>query len=401
MTIAHPEPNALPVVTGADYPGLQGLDQWLAAAGNASALAEQLVDSYFVPQAYKPQSREGRPVAIANATGAILLGQSLGLDPLTSLQQIYVVHGRPGMYAKMKVALAQRAGHRITEVEYSPERATWEGQRKGSSDVVRITVTMEDAKRAGWTSNAAYGKTPADMLAARCSSRVVDRVAADALFGLSSIEDLADEPEPAPRVTARVSTEDLLKARPKPALEPSVDYAAETLKGALAMAQAKETGAALALAGEMLAAHASPEGENPETPQVKPITEVQWRAINTAFVDLSIKGDGQAAARLYVIGQIIGRKVTKGSDLTADEAQLVLDNLSAGVVQQHLATTAWSSLLPQGQADQVAEAQAHAVDVEQQIADARAAADERNAQAAADEAQAAEVDPTTGAGWPA
>ncbi len=373
MTIAHPEPAALPVVTSADYPGLQGLDQWLAAAENASALAEQLVDSFFVPQAYKPQSREGRPVAIANATGAILLGQSLGLDPLTSLQQIYVVHGRPGMYAKMKVALAQRAGHRITEVEYSPERATWEGQRKGSSDVVRITVTIEDAKRAGWTSNAAYGKTPADMLAARCSSRVVDRVAADALFGLSSIEDLADEPEPAPRVTARVSTEDLLKARPAPALD---------------AAPAPEP---------------SSEGENPEAPQVKPITEGQWRNINATFVDLGITGNGQAAARLYVIGQIVGREVAKGSDLTADEAQLVLDNLSADVVRQHLGTSAWAHLLPErpAAADPAEAARAHAADVEQQIADARAAADERAAQAAADEAQAAEVDPTVEAGWPA
>ena len=171
MTIAHPEPAALPVVTSADYPGLHGLDQWLVAADNASQLAARLVDSFFVPQAYKPQSRDGRDQAIANATGAILLGQSLGLDPLTALQQIYVVHGRPGMYAKMKVALAQARGHRVWDEEYTAESVTVCGQRAGSSDVVRITITMADAERAGWAQqNANYKKTPADMLWARAAS---------------------------------------------------------------------------------------------------------------------------------------------------------------------------------------------------------------------------------------
>ena len=210
--------GALPVPIESHARGLGALSDWLAAADSASQLARQLVHSFFVPQAYKPSGPNGVEVAVANATGAILLGQSLGLDPLTSLQQIYVVHGRPGMYSRMKVALAQRDGHRIWEEEYGPERSTWAGQRKGSEDVVRITITIEDAKRAGWTSNAAYSKTPADMLAARCSARVVDRIAADALFGIRSIEDLDDEP--APTVTARVDAAAILSL-PAPVATPA------------------------------------------------------------------------------------------------------------------------------------------------------------------------------------
>ena len=152
----HTPPTAPPAVPA----GPHTLSEWVEAASNAQALARQLITSFFVPATYKPQNRDGAEQALANATGAILLGQALGLDPLTALQQVYVVHGRPGLYSKMKVAIAQREGHRIWEEESSPTSVTWCGQRRGTEDVVRVTITMADAERAGWTSNPAYKKTP-------------------------------------------------------------------------------------------------------------------------------------------------------------------------------------------------------------------------------------------------
>ena len=209
---------ALPTVTGGGMPGLAVISEWLTAAQTAEQLVTPLITSSFVPDAFKPrvganatdiERREAFETARANATSAVLLGLSLGLDPLTALQQIYVVKGRPGMYAKLKVALAQARGHRVWDEEYSAEKVTVAGQRKGTDDVVRITITIQDAQRAGWTeSNANYGKTPADMLWARCASRVVDRIAADLLMGIASIEDLDDLEEPAP-AAARVTIGDV------------------------------------------------------------------------------------------------------------------------------------------------------------------------------------------------
>lgn len=329
MTVQTTTQN-LPVVTGGSLPGLDLLSDWLTAAGHAETLARQLVRSFFVPAAYKPDTRspEGLELAVANATGAILLGQSLGLDPLTSLQQIYVVHGRPGMYAKMKVALAQAAGHRITEVEYGPERSTWEGQRAGSSDVVRITLTIDDAKRAGWTSNPAYAKTPADMLAARCSSRVVDRVAADALFGIRSIEDLNDGPEEAPaavRVTASaITTPAAVEAAPSALLGSALRREAV----ASTVLDRDPDGSTYSLPGED---EPSPERTEPEAAQVPAgqIGEDQWRAINAAFVKLGVTGPGQSGKRLAVLSYLAERTIAKGSDLTANEAAAALDALTA------------------------------------------------------------------------
>lgn len=276
---------AMPTVTGGSMPGLAILGDWLHAASSAEQLARQLVSSFFVPAAYKPNGPNGVDVAVANATGAILLGQSLGLDPLTSLQQIYVVHGRPGMYTKLKVALAQARGHRVWDEEYGPERVTVCGQRRGTDDIVRITVTIDDAKRAGWyEQNANYKKTPADMLWARAAGRVVDRVAADVLFGLASIEDLVDEPAPA----ARVTIDDVRGTTPA-AAEPAAIAAAPTGDGR--------------------------------------IDERTWRDINATFVALGVTGPGQNERRLEAIRRIVGHPVSKGRELSAVQGDLVLDTL--------------------------------------------------------------------------
>ena len=379
------QPQQFGTVIQSEATALRGLDDWLRAAGSAEQLARQLVHSFFVPQAYKPGNPRDEAavgIAVANATGAILLGQSLGLDPLTALQQIYVVHGRPGMYAKLKVALAQAAGHRVWDEEYTAESATVCGQRHGTDDVVRITITMEQAKQAGWTSNAAYQKTPADMLWARAASRVVDRIAADLLMGIQSIEDIDEDDAPAARVT-QVRAEDI--ARPP------------VRTGALAALPTRTLEQPPAAAEQELV-HVA-QAEAPE-----PIGEAQWKAINNRFVELrdggltALGGPGSSAARLRVIVSIIGRDIAKGSELTAAEAAMVLDNLKASPGQR----LASDVLEPKGVAvDPVEAAQQHAATVEQQIAAARADADARAAQYDDEQAQAEQVDPTVEGGWPA
>ena len=348
MTVATSQPAvptqqlptvAAPVVTSAEYPGLHGVEQWLGAAAAAEQLARQLVRSFFVPAAYKPGNPNdpaGVEVAVANATGAILLGQSLGLDPLTALQQIYVVHGRPGMYAKMKVALAMARGHRVWDVEYGPERVTVAGHRAGEADKpVEITITIEDAKRAGWTSNAAYAKTPADMLWARAAGRVVDRIAADVLFGLGSIEDLEDAPPPVAPVR-RVEID--VKGAPSSDAE-----IAQTIRStAAATLRGRPVTEAIAPAPVEQPAPAEPE-PTPEPVAAEPEAADAsrlWDAINARFRSMPVKGlngPGQSANRLAVVSHITARTIARGGDLTADEAQLVLDNLAgdAGVDLAH------------------------------------------------------------------
>lgn len=288
-------------------PRATGLALWVEAAGEAQTIARALVQSFFVPQAYKPNippraSQEevnaALEVAIANATGAILLGQSLStpsfeIDPLTALQNIYVVHGRPGMYAKFKVGLAQAHGHRVTDIEYGPESVTVEGQRKGTDQVVRVTITMDDAKRAGWaTPTSQYSKVPADMLWARAASRVVDRIASDALFGIASLEELETDEPAASVAPARVTVEDV-------AARAAVVAAVEAVR--------------------------QPDGE-PDA-AVEMIDERTWKLLNAEWVRLDIIGPGMKDRRLRGISTLVGHPVEAGSTLTAAEADVVLSTL--------------------------------------------------------------------------
>lgn len=185
---------------------LARLGEWVQAASHAHQLVAPLVNTHFVPDTYKPkvdarataeQKAEATQIAVANATAAVLQGITLGLDPMTALQQIYVVHGRPGMYAKIKVALVQSRGHEVWTEDLSDTRAVVAGRRRGTDAIERVAITMDQARKAGWTRNDNYTKTPQDMLWARAASRVCDRIASDALMGIASVEEIWDELAPA------------------------------------------------------------------------------------------------------------------------------------------------------------------------------------------------------------
>lgn len=316
-------------ITPADVPGAaltvaaaapQSLTRWVEEASAAQSLARTLVRSYFVPQAYKPQIPPRAPadevadaveVAIANATGAILLGQSLStpayeIDPLTALQNIYVVHGRPGMYAKFKLALAQAHGHRVLDEEYTADAVTVAGWRRGAApeDVVRIRLTMQDAERAGWTTNKNYEKTPADMLWSRAVSRVLDRIAADVLFGIASLEELYDIVPGEVVSTSNAST-------------------------------SRVTVEQLQAAAQQAAAPAEPTLPIEPAAAVPMIEKSTWTALNAEWTRLGVKGPGAVERRLTGIRRIIDRHVAGGSELTAIEGDLVLDVLRGLDPDQH------------------------------------------------------------------
>lgn len=238
--VARMDQAAMVVMDNAND-ALARLGAWVEAARHAHQLVAPLVGTAFVPDTYKPkidpratpeQRAEARATAIANATAAVLQGITLGLDPMTSLQQIYIVHGRPGMYARIMVALVQSRGHEVWTEDLTDTRAVVCGRRRGSDAVERVTVTMDQARKAGWaTRNENYQKTPQDMLWARAASRVCSRVAPDALMGIASVEEVQDElaaPNAALRTVAprrRVQAVAAAPAEPPLDAEPPVEVA--------------------------------------------------------------------------------------------------------------------------------------------------------------------------------
>ena len=191
------------------------LVEWADAARAAHDLAKGLVVTEFAPAQFR-----GKPL---EAMAAIIAGAEVGLSPMQALQSTYVIGGRPAYYARTMVALTQRQGHEVWTERDTPASVTVCGRRRGSEQVESVTVTLEQARKAGWTRNKAYDTNPSAMLWARAASTVCRRIAADALLGIPySVEELQDEAAPPPE-TRKVSR----ARRPSMPEPPAIEAAPE------------------------------------------------------------------------------------------------------------------------------------------------------------------------------
>jgi hypothetical protein len=212
--LAHRAPN-LPQPAA----GVAALQVWVETAQAAGQLVASIVDTPFFPAALWPKQTSNDPEkeerrraqAIANGTGALIYGAELGLTPMNALTEVFVVHGRPSIYANTMVALVQAAGHEIWTESATDVAAVVCGQRAGSEHVERVEFTFGDAKRAGYVAkNEKYTKDPKAMLYARAASICCKRTAPEVLKGIPSFEEILDDPRvqraSAPPVAARPVT---------------------------------------------------------------------------------------------------------------------------------------------------------------------------------------------------
>jgi hypothetical protein len=302
-------------VLGNTGDALARLGEWVQAASHANRLVAPLVGTAFIPDAYKPkidprataeEKQAARETAIANATAAVLQGITLGLDPMTALQQIYIVKGRPGMYSRIKVALLVAHGHEVWTEDISDTRAVVCGRRKGSDVVERVTVTMDQARKAGWSTNEAYAKTPQDMPYARAAARVCDRVAPDVLMGIASVEEIQDEIQ----ATAEVGNgHRTVRPRQKTAAieatveEPPLDDLAEAS-----------------------VEHERVEAEATTERPAGNVTAAQQRMLHALLRDTN-RSDKDVA--LVFIAGVVGRELESTKELSKAEASAVIEALQA------------------------------------------------------------------------
>jgi len=151
------------------------------AMSEAKILADALCDTDMVPATYR-----GKP---GNGAAAILYGAELGLNPIQSLQHIFVVHGTPAIYARTAVALLKRHGIKFRTIEESPTSVTIRAERGDEAE--ESTWTLERAKTAGFTTNRKYQTEPQAMLWSKAAMEVSRRIAPDILLGIGySTEEL-------------------------------------------------------------------------------------------------------------------------------------------------------------------------------------------------------------------
>jgi hypothetical protein len=193
---------------------------WADGLAAAHRIGTALCSTAFVPQHFKGKPEE--------AAAAILYGDEIGLTPTQSLQNLYVISGKPALYARTMVALVLAAGHEVWTVSKSDQSVTVAGRRRGSSHIVEETWTTARASKAGYTNNKKYATDPQAMLYARAASDVCRQIAPDALAGLAySVEEIETD-EPGETVTVSRTTPRKTTAKrapvevPEPDLEPVV-----------------------------------------------------------------------------------------------------------------------------------------------------------------------------------
>lgn len=166
--------------------GIELLKQQASAMEAAHKLATTLCNTQMVPATFRGKPDDG--------AAAILYGAELGLKPQQALQQIFVVHGQPAIYARTMVALLKAKGYTFTTVDTSDTSVTVTGTSpRGETETA--TWTIDRAKKAGYTTNKKYQSDPQAMLYAKAASEVCRKLAPDVLLGIKyTAEDLELEP---------------------------------------------------------------------------------------------------------------------------------------------------------------------------------------------------------------
>lgn len=250
----EPTPTSYSIepTTNTSEDGLDLLTRQAEAMGAAHKLATVLCNTAMVPQTFRGKPDDG--------AAAILYGAELGLKPQQALQQVFVVHGQPAIYARTMVALLKAKGYRFQTVETSDEKVTVRGTSP-AGEVEESTWTIERAKKAGYTSNKKYQTDPQAMLYAKASSEVSRKLAPDVLLGIKyTAEDL--ELEPVKMTATREDVRAKAETAPVPALtkkepEPEVvdgdliNDVKETLEGFTTSEQVNDFAANLKQSGEV------------------------------------------------------------------------------------------------------------------------------------------------------
>mgnify|MGYP000635613091 CR=1 FL=1 len=135
----------------------------------------------------------------------IQAGAELGLTPIWSLTNIFVVNGKPTVYGDALLGIV--LGHPMCEdvIEtFADGVAKCEVIRKGRAPVVR-TFSESDAKKAGlFGKSGPWTSFPNRMLAMRARTFACRDAFADALRGIACAEEQRDIPQP--RMVREVTT---------------------------------------------------------------------------------------------------------------------------------------------------------------------------------------------------
>lgn len=282
---------------------------WAASLKAAHQIGTALCNTSFVPATFKGKPEE--------AAAAILFGDEIGLTPTQSLQSVYVISGKPALYARAMVAIVLAAGHEIETVEKADAKVTVRGRRRGSENWTTETWTTARAQKAGYLSNKKYATDPEAMLYARAASDLCRQIAPDALAGIGYTVEELEIGEPTTVIVARADKPKVTRAAAPEPVEPAFAVV-DRVVGPLTEKVPLEAPGAPFVVTEILDAEVVEES-------APAITDAQLRKLGAAMGEVGIS---DRAARLQYVSGVVGHEVTSSKELTKAEASMVIDALA-------------------------------------------------------------------------
>jgi len=143
---------------------------------------------------FKSQCLPSNFANMAQVMAVIQFGRELGYAPMTALNNIILVKGKPSMSANMIAAKLKQSGYKI-KVKKLTDKVCTLSFTSPDGDVNTFSFTWEDAQRAKLTGKDNWMNYPKQMLYARAVSMGGRMFASDVLMGIYATEEMEDAPE--------------------------------------------------------------------------------------------------------------------------------------------------------------------------------------------------------------
>jgi hypothetical protein len=131
---------------------------------------------------------------------AIQMAIRLEVDPFMLMQNVYMIHGKPGMESKLVIALMNKRGPFTGPVQWKLEgqgmgrKCTAFATHEVTGEVCEYPLTMEDAKKEGWLDKpgSKWKTLPDLMLRYRSAAFLARLYCPEVTMGVQTVEEIED-----------------------------------------------------------------------------------------------------------------------------------------------------------------------------------------------------------------
>ena len=152
---------------------------------SAQRIAASLAESTIVPTMYRG------PAGLGNCIVALEIANRMGMSPFQVMQNLNVIHGRPSWTSQFIIGLIQGCG-RFECFDYDEEDDSCQCfavVKTSGKQVFGPKITLDMAKREGWTKNTKWSTMPQTMLRYRAASAFGRFHIPDLILGIQSVEE--------------------------------------------------------------------------------------------------------------------------------------------------------------------------------------------------------------------